>query len=174
MIFNPQTFYYGIILKVRILAVFAITIPFISYAEAKETNYTFSCNGMHGSYIDESTVRVKIKKPLFGSPKAVVDIMTKANRTDFNRAHAINFDEDFVYFTDSWGFNNDDGYEMCKVGWQRRCLIAKTLFLAADKTSGKSKHRFHSTYYTNCCRSGEEQNAGDEVYTGTCTRLLSE
>lgn len=100
--------------------------------------------------------------------------MTRENRTGFRRANVINFDEDFVYFTDGWGFSNDDGYEMCKVGWQKRCLTAKTLFLAADKTSGKLKHRFHETYYADCCRSGQERNAGDEIDTGTCIRLLSE
>ena len=51
MIFNLKTAYHGINLKSIMLVIITATISSLSYAEAKETNYTFSCKGMHGGRI---------------------------------------------------------------------------------------------------------------------------
>ena len=153
--------------------VFAFLILSLSVpSSAKEQRYTFSCEGMHGW--GESTVRVTIKKPLFGKSKANVEIMTKENRAYFEEAVVRNFDEDFVFFTDGWGYSNENGYDMCKSGWQTRCLIAKTLVLRADKSSGEYKHRYHESYWRDCCRDDEEKDRGDNFDSGTCTRLVGE
>ena len=161
--------------KVCLLAVvFAFLILSSSVPSlAKEQRYTFSCEGMHGTW-HKSTVRVTIKKPLLGKSKANVELMTKENRAYFEEAVVRNFDDDFVFFTDGWGYTNENGYDMCKSGWQQRCLIAKTLVLKADKSSGQYKHQYHKSHWRDCCNKGIEKNRGDSIASGTCTRLVSE
>ena len=156
------------------LVIITATISSLSYAEAKETNYTFSCKGMHGGLNDTSVIRVKINKPFFGSPKANVKFMNKEHRNLFKDANVLNFDDAFVYFTDGWGYLDTEKFEQCSVTHRRRCLFANTIILAADKSEGEFKHEFQQTYFDNCCSDGVEYDGGARVnFSGTyCTRLV--
>lgn len=168
---NPKFIFAG--LGIAFLAVLMALLLTSEDFLSEEQRYTFSCESMHGGWGVESILKLKISQPLLGKQTASVEVMTPLNRSRFKSAWVHNFDDDFVYFTDGWGYNNEKGYDMCKVGWQRRCLIAKTIFLKANKKIGENQHRYTESYHLNCCHKGEEKNGrtGIDYGSGSCTRL---